>query len=534
MAGVTFLALGNGSPDLFSTFAAMRVGSGSLAIGELIGAAFFITSVVAGSMAIVNPFKVSRKSFLRDVCFFSGAVGVSVGLLAGGKITIWETTGMIAYYIIYVVVVVMVTLYWGKRSKRRRSESRARHHYQHPDEEVVEVEDDEPTTAQENTALIGNIRDLENVADEEDDTEMEQRYADLQHRMSLIRPNIDGSRMLSHHNHSHIRPSLFGALEVLSRFALLMKFRSLSAKLASASALPHRHDRRHSLAQPGMRSSHGRQRNLSDPFSQFRSAPPQHAPWHTSEGQSHSPAGADYFNYPTAPSIRRAVSPMTIASIPEDAVDEQSPDSKSTPFLRPPEQRYGSRKLSDAPSLHLDTSDRILVSSPGSLSRDGSAPSSPLGFRDVQESGSLNYLVSPRTYKWWPSFLLPQPQFLYVTLFPTLIGFQSKPWFHKILSIIAIPAVFCLTITLPVIDTESNDGEGEIKLPSVSNSPRIPVSPGADGSSEMLSLSLKHDPVIVARVWNRWLTGVQCIFAPLFMTFIFFRMILSYKVDNSG
>ncbi|GJN87171.1 hypothetical protein Rhopal_000116-T1 [Rhodotorula paludigena] len=47
VAGVTFLAFSNGSPDVFSTFAALRSGSGSLAIGELIGAASFIVSVVA-------------------------------------------------------------------------------------------------------------------------------------------------------------------------------------------------------------------------------------------------------------------------------------------------------------------------------------------------------------------------------------------------------------------------------------------------------------------------------------------------------
>lgn len=46
-AGVTFLAFSNGSPDVFSTFAALRRHSGSLAIGELIGAASFIVSVVA-------------------------------------------------------------------------------------------------------------------------------------------------------------------------------------------------------------------------------------------------------------------------------------------------------------------------------------------------------------------------------------------------------------------------------------------------------------------------------------------------------
>lgn len=40
-AGVTLLAFGNGSPDVFSTFSAMNQGTFSLAIGELIGAATF-------------------------------------------------------------------------------------------------------------------------------------------------------------------------------------------------------------------------------------------------------------------------------------------------------------------------------------------------------------------------------------------------------------------------------------------------------------------------------------------------------------
>jgi len=43
-AGVTFLAFGNGSPDVFSTFSAMNQGTFSLAIGELIGAATFSES----------------------------------------------------------------------------------------------------------------------------------------------------------------------------------------------------------------------------------------------------------------------------------------------------------------------------------------------------------------------------------------------------------------------------------------------------------------------------------------------------------
>jgi sodium/potassium/calcium exchanger 6 len=136
MAGVTFLALGNGSPDLFSTFAAMRVGSGSLAIGELHCAAFFINAVVAGSMAIVRPFKVSRKSFMRDALFFLGAVGFSTGVLADGMITLWESGGMVGIIVFMYLRVVMATWFWGKRSRQRRTELRARRHYRDAEEET--------------------------------------------------------------------------------------------------------------------------------------------------------------------------------------------------------------------------------------------------------------------------------------------------------------------------------------------------------------------------------------------------------------
>jgi solute carrier family 24 (sodium/potassium/calcium exchanger), member 6 len=209
MAGVTFLALGNGSPDLFSTFSALRVGSGSLAIGELIGAAFFITSVVAGSMAIVHPFKVSRKSFVRDAGFFVGAAVLSTGVLIDQKITTWETGGMIAYYFLYVSVVAVLTWYWGKRSKKLRGESRARFHYQQPEEIREEPQEDEATTVAEDSTLMGDVRDLEQTMEDE----MEQEFADIQHRMSIVRPAVEGRTPL-HHIHPNIRPSLFGALEV--------------------------------------------------------------------------------------------------------------------------------------------------------------------------------------------------------------------------------------------------------------------------------------------------------------------------------
>ncbi|KAF9437664.1 hypothetical protein BGZ76_011705 [Entomortierella beljakovae] len=74
--GVTFLAFGNASPDIFSTFSAIGAGSGTLAIGEVVGAAAFTTSVVVGSMMIAKPFEVYRKPFLRDTVVFTGSLVV--------------------------------------------------------------------------------------------------------------------------------------------------------------------------------------------------------------------------------------------------------------------------------------------------------------------------------------------------------------------------------------------------------------------------------------------------------------------------
>ncbi|KAI9491908.1 Sodium/calcium exchanger protein-domain-containing protein [Zychaea mexicana] len=106
MAGVTILAFGNGSPDLFSTFSAMDSGAGSLAVGELIGAAFFIVSVVSGSMGIIRPFKSKRITFMRDASFLTGAIMMLTWIVYHRRIFWYHGVALIAYYLTYVFVVV--------------------------------------------------------------------------------------------------------------------------------------------------------------------------------------------------------------------------------------------------------------------------------------------------------------------------------------------------------------------------------------------------------------------------------------------
>lgn len=203
---------------------------------------------------------------------------------------------------------------------------------------------------------------------------------------------------------------------------------------------------------------------------------------------------------------------------------EENIDATKSMFLRPPMQTYGPQKPSKAPSLRVDTSESTLVPSPIGTPRDESLPGEPLEFRDVQENGSITSSVDYVRYRWWPYFLLPDPYFLYITLFPTLRKFSTKTLLQKVLAVIAVPAVFCLTVTLPVVDMDTADFEAEIKIRSGPASPSTVRSSVPNRTPQIVvAMSPSVESVSVARIWNRWLAGVQCILAPLFLTFVFFR-----------
>lgn len=86
---------------------AMNSGSGSLAIGELIGAAFFIVSVVSGCMGIIRPFQSKRITFMRDASFLTGAIMILTWIVYHQRICWYHGIILIGYYITYVIVVVM-------------------------------------------------------------------------------------------------------------------------------------------------------------------------------------------------------------------------------------------------------------------------------------------------------------------------------------------------------------------------------------------------------------------------------------------
>ncbi|KAJ1960567.1 hypothetical protein H4R35_007534, partial [Dimargaris xerosporica] len=129
LAGVTLLAVGNGAPDLFSTFSAIRSGSGALALGQLVGAAAFITSIVAGSMLTLYPFRVAIVPFIREVSFFAITMLTVTWIAWDRRVTLWEGATLISFYALYVVVVFGSTLWERRQLAREKLETAARAEY---------------------------------------------------------------------------------------------------------------------------------------------------------------------------------------------------------------------------------------------------------------------------------------------------------------------------------------------------------------------------------------------------------------------
>ncbi|XP_025893214.1 mitochondrial sodium/calcium exchanger protein [Nothoprocta perdicaria] len=118
VAGVTFLAFGNGAPDVFSAVVAFSdPRTAGLAIGAVFGAGVFVTTVVAGGIALVKPFTAASRPFLRDVIFYMVAVFLTFVVLYLGRIRLGEALGYLGLYIFYVFTVVLCT--WLHRRQRR-------------------------------------------------------------------------------------------------------------------------------------------------------------------------------------------------------------------------------------------------------------------------------------------------------------------------------------------------------------------------------------------------------------------------------
>lgn len=540
LTGVTFLAFGNGSPDVFSTFAAMSSNSGSLAIGELVGAACFISAVVAGSMALVRPFRVARRSFVRDVGFFIVAASLSLVFLADGKLHVWECVAMIAFYLIYVVVVVSWHWYLGRQRRKRERDIAARAHFHIPENQELDIEeepeDDDHQVGGDDSrpVLLGasteDFSDLERaelpawkVENFEEDDETRDRYlAELQGNMRISRAPA-GQRGSSI---GAIRPSLVGALEfrsVLSSLRGSRNFRSstpIHLRRYSDDPTVPADDEQDGVFDRTLLAPANRGR----PVSAYEQPTPRQeededvnqpaqpvgllvTDAHSDDHQNHtlsappdpgqagmlyaSPTSSNYPSRSPSPAPpRRSDSPNLLLAPPQH--EFRSPDYQTGQESQAPDE--GSSGISPRARNKRQQSRPTSPTSPTSpfppyQDEVGQLRSSLPGLRAPPSisAGSIrsrdelaDHHPEPKPPKWWPNRLLPSPAALIHTLFPTMSGWKDRTLWDKLLGIAAAPSVFVLTMTLPVVEPAKPEAESAVE--------HDPISRGGQDSSNPDSL----------------------------------------------
>lgn len=644
LAGVTLLAFGNGSPDVFSTFAAFRTHAASLAVGELIGAACFITAVVSGSMALIRPFPVARKSFFRDVTFFLVAAAFSMLFIVDGKLHLWESVTMVGFYLFYVAFVVAWHWWINQRRTRRLKAAAMRSHYVMPggeEEEVPAYHDDETPSGTRTPGRGISVEDfsiLERAGgdplDADDHEEERERWmGEMSNNMRLSRPRVGNRR----HTQTPIRPSLVGALEFRAVLSSLQKSRNIQS--LPLSSRRYSDDPTYTTAQQQDYISSTSDPSSRPPFD-ITSINSDASPGVTRPNldiqqgmgnRARAVSTNDIDNVRVQPgAFRNAVPDITFGPATPDGRSRTTPDGVSPPSpsfsLSPPASRISSRANSPAPHTRNISSDRLAppgmdghaatpVRSNTSLSPHSSpviepgdrpappslklaVPSPPIAFpayndfpwsahsstrppslRPASQSASPDSAFPKDPFapeepskppRWWPSRVLPPPNILFGTLFPTLTNWSKKNFGDKLLGVVASLPVFLLTITLPVVEPEKDDEDGghaELSLdlglpppltpvgsmdssrsvmlppellgtPGNSMSLKGPVSPGHNRNKSSLSQppqvfitsednaaqSPEQLPTIPSddepKQWNRWLVILQMFTAPLFVVLI--------------
>ena len=124
LAGVTLLALGNGSPDVISSLSAASSESGGmfLAVGSLVGAGLFVSGVVSAvvMLSAPQPIHVLGKGLLRDTIFYIISLGVLVSAAFVGELSVYFGIAFLGIYVLFVITVVLMEQYEERKKLHRQ------------------------------------------------------------------------------------------------------------------------------------------------------------------------------------------------------------------------------------------------------------------------------------------------------------------------------------------------------------------------------------------------------------------------------
>ncbi|KAF8807036.1 hypothetical protein BYT27DRAFT_7140644 [Phlegmacium glaucopus] len=448
VAGVTFLAFGNGSPDVFSTFSAMHANSGSLAIGELLGAATFIVSCVVGSMCIIKPFKVHRTPFLRDVGFFTVAVILMLMTLWDGKIDQREAGALVVMYVVYVVVVV-VSSWWERRQERKR----------HMDA-LIRAEYAEEPHFQPYTD-----RPVPSVAVTPPTPGLYASSTTMTPRLQITIPPQTMPRSPSPTSPYVAQLPSFSILGAL-------EFREVVASLKKEAA--------------------------GTSLSYFESPIASYAGGHY-HARNH--AGVRSQSQSQQSSLSSSIDDTTLNRL---RLDDRLRPQGAQPI-------HEERQSADAPNDYLNARQNYQLQVAPSIYRIPPSPSAT-----ISDAESDEQLYIPLTKRQRMRASLGNA---YHILFPTLHNFRQQSLLTQIASVLAAPAVLCLTVTLPVVVTPYNNAHASHE--KIYGDARL-VDFEEEGIERALIAEQEVEENMHELSFSKWLTAVQCVLGPSFCVQVLF------------
>jgi cation:H+ antiporter len=103
--GLTIVAAGTGAPEIFVSIAAIRRGSASIAIGNVVGSNLFNTIAVVGAAAIVSPLVVKYNELQGDLLVMI-FMTISISLLLNQSPRLQKSLGvfLLALYVLWLLV----------------------------------------------------------------------------------------------------------------------------------------------------------------------------------------------------------------------------------------------------------------------------------------------------------------------------------------------------------------------------------------------------------------------------------------------
>ncbi|XP_017849198.1 mitochondrial sodium/calcium exchanger protein-like isoform X1 [Drosophila busckii] len=102
LAGITFLAIGNSTPDMFSNLSAIN--DETPVVANTLSLALFVTIFTGGLLCYMTPFKMNKHATVRDILFFILGVSLLEYVVADTKVRLTECILMFLVYFIYLAV----------------------------------------------------------------------------------------------------------------------------------------------------------------------------------------------------------------------------------------------------------------------------------------------------------------------------------------------------------------------------------------------------------------------------------------------